>query len=368
MIRVLHCADLHLDTPFSLQSAREGERRRTELRSDLSSLMLLVRQAKVKVCLMSGDLFDGETATKETREMFAGEFAGCPDCRFFIAPGNHDPLSAHSVYRTMRFPENVHIFGREKECVKLDDLGVDVYGFGFDGTNGGQNPLTGYPEKDPSRINLLCVHGELDGAKDSQNAPFTLHDIGESGFDYVALGHYHNGTGLQCENGVFWAYSGCIEGRGFDETGEKGVLVGDIGKGNADLRFVRIGKRRYEIAECDVSGLSRTEALEKLRALARPYGEMTALRILLTGETEEGFLFLPEEIGSAPEYPYAITPVDQTKQKPDLTELERNSTLRGVFYRLMKEKIARGEADEQAMKYGLLALDDRNIIDFSEEV
>lgn len=368
MIRVLHCADLHLDTPFSLHSAREGERRRTELRSDLSSLMLLVRQAEVQVCLMSGDLFDGENTTKETREMFAKEFAGCPGCHFFIAAGNHDPLTDRSVYRTLRFPENVHIFGSEKECVRLDGLGTDVYGFSFDGKNGGQNPMTGYPKKDPSRINLLCVHGELDGAKDSENAPFALRDLGESGFDYVALGHYHNGTGLQCENGVYWAYSGCIEGRSFDETGSKGILLGNIGKGQAEMRFVRIGKRKYEIAECDVSGLSRPEVLEKLRSLARPYGEMTALRIVLTGETAEGLLFLPEEIGMPPEYPYAITLIDRTVQKPDLTELEQSSTLRGVFYRMMKEKIARGEADEQALRYGLLALDDRNVIDFSEEV
>lgn len=368
MIRILHCADLHLDTPFSLQSVSEGERRRTELRSDLSSLTLLIRQAEVRICLMSGDLFDSENVTKETREMLEKGFADCPACRFFIAAGNHDPLSEHSIYRTMRLPENVYVFGNKKERVRLDDLGADVYGFSFDGKNGAQNPLTGYPEKDPSRINLLCVHGELDGASDSVNAPFSLRDVGTSGFDYVALGHIHKGTGLRCENGVYWAYPGCIEGRGFDEPGEKGVLVGEVGKGKAVMEFARIGKRRYEIAECDVSGLSRVSALEKLRAIARPYGQMTALRIVLTGEVSEGLIFLPEEIGTPPEYPYAISLVDRTVQKPDLTELEESSTLKGVFYRLMKEKIQSGEADEQALKYGLLALDGRNVMDFSEEI
>lgn len=367
MIRILHLADLHLDTPFSLYSGREAERRRTELRSDLSSVSLLIRKAEVQICLISGDLFDSGNVTKETAERLQKELASCPDCRFFISAGNHDSLSETSPYATLDFPPNVHIFGPEKECVHLDDLGADVYGFSFDGSNGNGNPLTGYPEKDASRINLLCVHGELGGRADSPNAPFTQKDLGECGFDYVALGHIHKGTGLQCENGVYWAYPGCIEGRGFDEPGYKGVLLGNIEKGKAELQFVRIAKRRYEIAECDISGLERVDAIEKLRALARPYGEDTALRIILTGEVKTPLLFLPEEIGLPPEYPYAIECKDETVLAPDLTELEQSSTLKGVFYRMMKEKIENGEADELALRYGLLALDGRSVIDFSEE-
>lgn len=367
MIRVLHCADLHLDTPFTLLSLREGERRRTELRSDLSSIMLLIRKAEVQVCLMSGDLFDGARMTKETRALLEREFASCPDCRFFISPGNHDPLDACSPYRTLRLPENVHVFGAAKERVELKELGADVYGFAFDGKSERQNPLTGYPFRNPERINLLCCHGELNGGAGSENGPFAERDLGACGFDYVALGHIHKGTGLQCENGVYWAYPGCIEGRGFDETGPKGVLLGNIGKGEADMRFVRICKRRYEIADCDVSGCGRREALERVRALARSFGGDTALRVRLTGTVKEPFLFLPEEVGEPPEYPYSVGFSDRTLLEPDFTELEKSSTLKGVFYRLMKEKIASGEADEQALRYGLLALDGGNVADYREE-
>ena len=77
--------------------------------------------------------------------------------------------------------------------------------------------------------------------------------------------------------------------------------------------------------------------------------------------------FLPEEFEGA-EYPQSIELVDQTVLEPDFTELEQNGTLAGVFYRLMRAKIARGEAGEDALKYGLLALDDRNVSDFDMEV
>lgn len=367
-IRILHGADFHLDSPFSLKSPREAERRRTELRSDLDAVMMYIRMQKVQICLLSGDLFDGESVTPETRALLERELSSCPDCRFFLSPGNHDPLTPLSPYRQMQLPENVHVFGPQKTCVRLEDLGVDVYGFGFDGRNGGENPLTGYPKRDPSRINILCCHGDLDG--NGEYGPFTRADLANCGFDYVALGHIHKGTGLQREGSVFWAYPGCIEGRGFDETGEKGVLCGTLEKDDAglhaDLRFARISRRRYEIAQCDVTGCDRLAALEKVRSLARTYGADTTLRVVLIGEVKAGLLLFPEEI-VPPDGACAVETVDRTVLAPDFTSIEQSGTLKGAFFRLMREKAAQDGADvalyEEALKYGLLALDGRNIAD-----
>ena len=110
MIRILHLADLHLDSPFSLRSPREAERRRTELRSDLSSVMMYIRAQKVDICLIAGDLFDGESVTPETRALLERELSSCPSCRFFLAAGNHDPLTEASPYKVMALPANVHDF------------------------------------------------------------------------------------------------------------------------------------------------------------------------------------------------------------------------------------------------------------------
>ena len=371
-IRILHGADFHLDSPFSLRSPREAERRRTELRSDLSSVMLYIRLQRIQVCLLSGDLFDGESVTPETSALLERELSSCPDCRFFRSPGNHDPLTPSSPYRRMRLPENVHVFGPQKERVRLDELGVDVYGFAFDGADCPENPLTGYPPRDPDRVNLLCCHGDLDGR--SGYGSFTRADLAASGFDYVALGHIHKGTGLQCEQTaagrVYWAYPGCLEGRGFDETGEKGVLCGTVEKGKVDLQFVRISKRRYELADCDVTSCTRLEALERVRALARTYGADTTLRVFLTGEVKDGLLLLPEEI-TPPDGACAVETVDRTVLAPDLTAIEQSGTLKGVFFRLMREKQevpgADAELYEQALRYGLLALDGRNVADVDFE-
>ncbi len=367
MIRILHCADLHLDAAFSLRSPREAESRRTALRADFTSMIMYVRTHKVQICLISGDLFDSENVTADTRALLEREFASAPDCLFFVSPGNHDPLTAGSPYKAMCLPENVHVFGPEKECVVLEALGVAVYGFAFDGTNGGLNPVLGYPKKREDLLNILCCHGDLEGGNASPYCPFTREDLGKSGFDYVALGHIHKGTGLQRENGVYWAYPGCIEGRGFDETGEKGILLGEAEKGRISMEFIPISKGRYEILEQDVTGCTRTEAAELIRKNAISYGNQTALRVILKGEVKEGLVILPEEIARGAEYPRSVEIVDKTVLAPDFTNVEQSNTLRGVFYRLMKEKIENGQAEPEALKYGLLALDGRNILDYTEE-
>lgn len=367
MIRILHCADLHLDAAFSLRSPREAESRRTSLRADFTSMMMYVRTHKVQVCLISGDLFDSESVTADTKALMEREFASASACRFFISPGNHDPLTPGSPYHSMALPSNVHLFGAEKACVVLEELGVAVYGFAFDGTNGNTNPLLGYPKKRDDLVNILCCHGDLDGGSTSPYCPFSKEDLGRSGFDYVALGHIHKGTGLQCENGVYWAYPGCIEGRGFDETGEKGILIGELGKNKASMEFVPISKGRYEIMEQDVTGCTRTEAAELIRKNAMTYGGQTVLRVILKGEVKEGLVILPEEIAGGAEYPRSVEMIDKTVLAPDFTDVEQSNTLKGVFYRLMKEKIDKGEAKPEALKYGLLALDGRNVLDYTEE-
>ena len=42
--------------------------------------------------------------------------------------------------------------------------------------------------------------------------------------DYIALGHIHKFSGIKRIGNTYYAYSGCPEGRGFDEEGDKGII------------------------------------------------------------------------------------------------------------------------------------------------
>lgn len=371
-MKVFHCADIHLDSPFSLYTPREAEKRRTELRAAFTSALMFARERKADIFIISGDLFDGEYATRDTRELLVREFSKLSDMEIFISPGNHDPFVPGSPYETMKLPANVHVFGGERECIHLDDLGADVYGVGFTSKNMLSSPVAGWNGLDRSRVNILVCHGDTTGAS-SVTGPITKKDIASSGFDYIALGHIHKSSGLLEENGVYYAYPGCIEGRSFDELGYKGAMFGTVEKGNVDMKSYRFSKSRYETAEVDLSGASdKAHALEIIRSAIKLFNDDTALRLKLTGELSGAFVIRPEEIGSGCEYPYFIELTDSTFLRPELGELEQSNTLKGVFCRNMlaeMESLEPGSEEYKllslALKYGLAALEDRSVVDYT---
>ena len=114
MPRIIHTADLHLDSPFSLLDANKAMARKAELRGTFSNIVAIAKNDNANMVIISGDLFDSEFVTKETIEFMNSQFASVPFCKFVIAPGNHDYFSDKSAYSKSVFPKNVFIFNRPK--------------------------------------------------------------------------------------------------------------------------------------------------------------------------------------------------------------------------------------------------------------
>ena len=109
MLKVLHGADFHLDSPFSGLKPDAAARRRGEQRELLARLTDLAREREADLVLLSGDLLDGDLVFRETVQVLARALGEIP-CPVFLAPGNHDCYSPSSVYATLDWPDNVHIF------------------------------------------------------------------------------------------------------------------------------------------------------------------------------------------------------------------------------------------------------------------
>ncbi len=375
MIKVLHCADLHLDSPLSALDISRAETRRIELRAAFTSLTLSAKMNKVDFLLISGDLFDGAYVSKETIALLCREFAAIPECRVIIAPGNHDPFTAVSYYNRAEFPENVYIFDSpELSCFDFPDKNTSVYGWAFTSARLESCPLDGFTVEDPSRINLLVAHGDFD-THESQYCPIPRTTLAECGFDYAALGHIHTYTGAQQIGNGYVAYSGCLEGRGFDECGVKGAILAAIDKDASPTvaeKLVRFCKRCYAVEECDVSGAqTNADLLEKLRELVaeKHYGDDTALRVRLVGnvagDLKPSPSFLTEQFGNM----FILEIIDETMPLADNEKLYDDPTLRGEYYRSLKEMLE-DENDETreiailALRYGLAALSGGDITDF----
>ena len=360
-IKILHTADLHLDSAFEALPAGKAAIRRAEQRELLSRLAELARSERVDVVLLAGDIFDGGGTYFET----GAELVRClwdMSVPVFIAPGNHDPYDAHSPYAKLDFPQNVKIFTeRDVECAELPELGVRVYGAAFTGPEA-RDLLTGFSAERDGLAQLMVLHGDAVNNQSPYNY-ISKAEIAGSGLDYLALGHVHACSGVQTAEGTAYAYPGCPEGRGFDELGDKGFLVGQVDKGSVKLRFVPFALRRYELLSVDVTGRTPLEAIREALPVDT---ERDIYRVLLTGETDGGVDIpaITEELASRF---YALEVRDRTTVQRDIWDGCGEDSLRGLFLQKMRERYdtAQDESErrklQQAVRFALAAMENRDI-------
>jgi len=373
MLKLLHCADIHLDTPFSLGNLQIAEQRRAELRSSFVNMMMYAKENSVDVLLICGDLFDSNEPTPVTIEMVLREFAAVPNMQIVITPGNHDSYCSGSVYQKYQFPTNVHIFANEyAERLDIDRYNLSIFGNAWHGKSY-KNPLKSLTMLDERRINVVCAHGDL---YSSSHETITTAEIRAAGADYVALGHIHAGTEPIREGKTYYAYSGSLEGRDFGELGPRGALMLTLDKQDGTLsfrsNFVRFSRRRYEILKVDIGGISDNDMLYEILQTSlgeQKYGEDTLLRVILTGEANPALRINTAALRSAGERLFYVEIVDKTIPKIDFAELENDPTIRGEFYELLLPLLGQTERDEKtladlALRYGLAALAGNDIIDF----
>ena len=165
--------------------------------------------------------------------------------------------------------------------------------------------------------------------------------------------------GVKRAGDTYYAYSGCPEGRGFDETGSKGVLIGSVGRGGVNLDFVPTGFREYGILTVDLSGSG--DALAAVEELVLTGYDTDIYRVVLTGEYGgEPFTTAGLERALA-KYFYHVVVKDETRIKRDLWAIAEEDTLTGVFMRVMRGKFEQAGDDERqrietAVRFGLAAL------------
>ena len=359
-LRILHTADLHMDSPFEGLGAAKASVRRGEQRDLLGRIALLAAEERVDLVLFSGDLLDSDNTFYETGEELIRALRKIR-VPVFIAPGNHDFYSERSPYARLKLPENIHIFSEnEIRCVDLSAHGMRVYGAAF--TERESAPLLrGFrAERTEGVYNILCLHGEV-GVRDSIYDPISEDELAASGLDYAALGHVHKSSGLRRAGATWYSWPGCPEGRGFDETGEKTVNIIELDGGNCTLRRVSVASRRYEVMEADVSGV---EPLLAIHTMLPDETVRDIYRIILTGETETppDLARLRENLS---EFFFELQLRDETRLRQSVWERSGDDSLRGLFLLKLRERYdaARTEEErlhiEQAARWGLAAIDNR---------
>ena len=369
-IRILHCADIHLDSAFSKASLMRGEERRAELRAVFSDLMKYVKSGNIDILLIAGDLFDSEYATSETLSLLQRELSACR-IPVFISPGNHDFYSENSIYACGKFPPNVYIFKNEElTCVDIEELNTSVYGWAFRDIFYRNSPIAGKKVSDSSKLNLICGHADLYSPL-SEQCPVTKSDIEGFGADYAAFGHIHVKPEQKIAGNTAYAYSGCLEGRSFDECGIGGAWLIEAEKTengySVSTKRLNFGRSRFEILNLDITGESeisriQSKVSDEIKKLG--YGSGVSLRVVLTGSVPLSLsLHGIDEDCLGLDY---IEYKNETSPVYDAAYLEKDMTIKGELYRYLLPILTDGTPDERAcaanaLKIGLAALENREI-------
>lgn len=374
-VKILHCSDLHFDTPFSDLNNSFSEIRREDLRETFGNILSMANKEKVDILLISGDLFDNLRVMKTTLDYIRKKLEEIKHIKVFIAPGNHDPNNEKSFYNMINWPSNVHIFSNDMECIFLEDLNAFIYGRAFSKPYEKESLLKDFSAKfkvDKSFINIMVLHGDI-AVQESGNEynPITEEDMGNTSMDYIALGHRHSFSGINRTKGTYYAYCGNPEGRGFDETGDKGIIIGEVGSSYVDLNFIPLCKRKYISLEVDITSAETYEDIMSIiiSNLEDEEKEKNLYKIILKGEVSPDFIInkpvLEEKLKS---YFYYIKILDKTTVEIDYEALSKEISLKGIFAKKMLQRIleAEGEKEKQklqrALKIGIQSLSDGELI------
>lgn len=334
MIKILHAADWHLDAPFVGRSPEQVAYLRQELLKIPGKVAALCRQEQCDMMLLSGDLFDGScTAESVSAVKQALAEAAVP---VFISPGNHDFAGPASPWLTEAFPDNVHIFTRQAmEEVYLPSLNCHVFGAGFTSMD---CPGLLRDFHAPEGLSVAVLHGDPTQVS-SPYCPITQAQVSDSRLAYLALGHIHKGGQFRAGK-TLCAWPGCAMGRGYDEQGEKGVLIIQI-DGEATARFASLNTPRFYDLETSPEGLS---------ALLPPVGNADFYRITLTGESEP--LDIAALTAAYRRFPN-LELRDRTTPPIDVWKNTGEDSFEGTYFRMLQDALA--DADEERQKHIHLA-------------
>lgn len=336
-MKFVHIADMHFDTPFITLSNKTDlcKLRRIEQKETFKKIIEYINENEIPYLFISGDLYEHKYIRESTIEFINNLFKTIPNTQIFISPGNHDPYLKNSFYNNFNWNENVHIFNSRLEKIELE--GLNIYGYGFDDFYLGKINLEDIKLEDKDKLNILIIHGTLDGSDSIENNynPMSRKLLEQIGFDYIALGHIHK-TNYNIGYNPKIVYPGSTISLGFDELGNHGMIVGEIEKNKLNIEFIKMDPKTFVEKEMDISQINSDEELiEKINGLETE--ENTFYKINLVGT--RNFEININEINKLNDNKNILKIKNKTIIEYDIENISKETTLKGMFAKEILEQI-----------------------------
>ena len=363
-MKIVHFADLHLDSAFAWAGAdgKEARKRRRGLQQALDRIATLAREVDADALFCGGDLYEHNRVTPDTAQFLRSTFAELAPLPVYIAPGNHDWYGPASLYASVTWSANVHVFREARlQSVPLGE-GVTLWGAAHCQPANTGNFFEGFMARGPGVHVALCHAAErswLDAQEDGKlpHAPFDAADIERAGIAHAFLGHYHRPKAASRHT-----YPGNPDPLAFGEEGRRGPLVAVIGAdGSVERDWRVVAVTEVHDLTLDVTGCTSQRAvLDRLAEIAG--GRSGLARVTVGGELSQEVDLHAEDLRST-----LLDEFDAVQVRPgnlrsgyDIDAIRSERTVRGQFIRdVLAADLAEDER-RRVLTTGLRALEGRS--------
>lgn len=381
-MKILHCADLHLDSNMTTNLTKEkAKERKNELLLTFQKMIRFAEEQDVAAIIIAGDLFDKKKVTKTAMNAVQQAVEDHPQIDFYYLQGNHDADGFLSSLENV--PDNLKLFSdtwtsyvvnKDKQTDSgaagntQASLGENVGGSivitGVEFTADNQGQIYDSLVLNADSYNIVVLHGqEVEYVGKDKTEVVHIRQLKNKGIDYLALGHIHSYKEETLDSRGVYCYSGCLEGRGFDECGEHGFVLLDIDEDTRQCtrKFIPMAQRQIYAVDIDVTGSNSTIDMERrieAELKAHTYPDTSLMKFVLVGEVdvecEKNIDYLVKQFEHRF---YFLKIYDETKLHVDYKDFEKDISLKGEFVRtVMKEEELSEEEKAEIIRYGIQIL------------
>ncbi len=348
MIKIIHTADIHLGSKINANLTGEKmERRRLEVRETFMRLVDYANKNGVKVIMLCGDVFESDNPFKKDKDWFYNIVEKHPNIDFLYLRGNHDSNSESPLNKEF---SNLILFSEDWSYKRYDN--VVIGGIELKETN--KKSLYSTLNFEEDTINIAMLHGNISSTEGKDN--ILINKLKDKNINYLALGHIHAYSQEKLDGRGVYAYSGCLEGRGYDELGEKGFVLLTIDS-KIESQFIPFSKRQVVEVEVDITDILDVYSVYKKIKSTNLVSAENLLRVVLIGESViEDLVESDLERMLENDY-FSVSVKDKTTKKIDVEKYQNDLSLQGEFVReVYKSAELTDEEKSRIIKIGLKVL------------
>ena len=355
-MKLIHVADLHLASKMESNLSKEQARiRKRELLDRFGDMIAYADENNVEGILIAGDLFDEKRVAKMVKQRVLDEIKMHSKITFFYLQGNHDRSDFLMDVNLEEIP-NLKLFSKD-EWISYE-FG-DVVITGREITSENAKTFAVNLVLDQAKTNIVMLHGQESnyiGRDKTEIIP--LGELRGKYIDYLALGHIHTYKKERLDERGEYCYSGCLEGRGFDEIGQKGFVLLTVEDKKIETEYIPFAKRVFHEVEVELSeNDDMPSILQRIHAACDAIPKEDLVKVVLTGNTSVDFDVDQDRILREFEENFFFLKIkDKSTIKVHYEDFLNDKSLKGEFVRLMEKQDMDEDEKSTIVEIGIRAL------------